>query len=75
MVQTKGRGSAFRSARYSLMAACKLTMEWKLPRRMRCRVSAEKNVSTAFSQEPEVGVKWNVQRGCRANQAITLGCV
>ena len=35
------------------MAACKLTMEWKLPRRMRWRVSAEKNVSTAFNQEPD----------------------
>jgi hypothetical protein len=28
-----------------------------------------------LSQEPEVGVKWNVQRGCRASQASTLGCV
>ena len=28
-------------------------MEWKLPRRMRWRVRAEKNVSTAFSQEPD----------------------
>ena len=33
------------------------------------------NVSTAFSQEPEVGVKWKVQRGCRASQARTLGCL
>ena len=32
-------------------------------------------VSTAFSQEPEVGVKWNVQRGCRASQAFTFGCL
>src|SRR4051812_9420139 len=74
-VHTNGRGSAFRSVRHSLMAACRLTMEWKLPRRMRCLVMAEKNVSTAFSQEPEVGGKWNVQRGCRASQAFTLGCV
>ena len=50
-------------------------MEWKLPRRMRWRVRAEKNVSTAFSQEPDVGVKWNVQRGCRASQAFTFGCL
>ena len=57
------------------MAACKLTMEWKLPRRMRWRVSAEKNVSTAFNQEPDVGVKWKVQRGWRASQAFTLGCL
>ena len=44
------------------MAACRSTSEWKLPRRMRLRVRAEKNVSTAFSHEPEVGVKWNAQR-------------
>jgi hypothetical protein len=25
--------------------------------------SAQKKVSTALSQEPEVGVKWNTQRG------------
>jgi hypothetical protein len=28
-----------------------------------------------LSQEPEVGVKWNIQRGCGASQAFTLGCV
>jgi hypothetical protein len=38
-------------------------------------VSAEKNVSTAASHEPEVGVKWKDQRGCRASQARTLGCL
>jgi hypothetical protein len=37
--------------------ACRSTIERKLPRRRRRRVSAEKKVSTAFSQEPEVGVK------------------
>lgn len=31
--------------------------------------------STAFSQELEVGVKWNLQRGCRASQARTLACL
>jgi hypothetical protein len=36
-----------------LIAACRLPMEWKLPRRIRWRVGTEKNVSTAFSQEPE----------------------
>ncbi len=34
-----------------------------------------KKVSTAFSQEQDVGVKWNVQRGCRASQAPTFGCL
>ena len=32
-------------------------------------------VSTAFSHEPEVGVKWNVHRGWRASHAFTLGCL
>ena len=57
------------------MAACRSTREWKLPRRMRLRVRAEKKVSTAFSQEPEVGVKWKVQRGWRASHACTFGCL
>ena len=35
----------------------------------------EKKVSTALSQEPEVGVKWKVQRGWRSSQAMTLGCL
>ena len=39
------------------------TIEWKTPRRMRCRVILEKKFSTALSQEAEVGVKWKVQRG------------
>ena len=41
----------------------------------RRRVSVAKKVSTAFSQEQEVGVKWKVQRGCRVSQARTLGCL
>src|SRR5918993_4625080 len=55
------------------MASCSSTIERKTPRLSRRRVSAEKKVSTAFSHEPEVGVKWKVQRGCRASQASTLG--
>jgi hypothetical protein len=50
-------------------------MERKTPRLRRLRVSAEKKFSTALSQEPEVGVKWNTQRGWRASQALTLGCL
>ena len=38
-------------------------MERKTPRLRRFRVSAEKKFSTAVSQEPDVGVKWNTQRG------------
>ena len=50
-VQTKGRGFALRRSRYWLIAACRLTIEWKLPRRIRWRVSAEENVSTPFSHD------------------------
>ena len=34
-----------------------------------------KKPSTALSQLAEVGVKWNVQRGCRPSHSITLGCL
>jgi len=39
------------------MAACRSTIEWKLPRRMRLQVSAEKKFSPAFNQDAAVGVK------------------
>ena len=42
---------------------------------MRHRVRAEKKFSTALSQEPEVGVKWNIQRGWRASHSRTFGCL
>jgi len=45
------------------MAACRSTIEWKLPRRMPLRVSAEKNAPTAFSHDPEDGCEVKVQRG------------
>ena len=38
-------------------------------------VSLAKRPSTALSHEAEVGVKWKVQRGCRASHARTLGCL
>jgi hypothetical protein len=31
--------------------------------------------STALSQDAEVGVKWKLQRGCRANHWRTFGCL
>jgi len=40
---------------------------------MRRRVKVEKKVSTAFSQEAEVGVKWKTQRGWRPSHFRTLG--
>ena len=57
------------------MAACRSAIERKTPRRMRWRVILEKKFSTALSHEAEVGVKWKVQRGCCASQAMTLGCL
>ena len=35
-------------------------------------MSLAKKPSTALSQDAEVGVKWNVQRGCRASHLRTL---
>ena len=37
------------------------------PRPRRRLVSSAKKPSTALSQDAEVGVKWNVQRGCRTS--------
>ena len=34
-----------------------------------------KKLSTVFSQEQDVGVKWKVRRGCRLSQALTFGCL
>ena len=57
------------------MAAWRSTREWNTPRLRRRLVSLAKKPSTAFSHEAEVGVKWKVQRGCRASHARTLGCL
>ena len=49
--------------------------DWNTPRLRRWRVSLAKKPSTALSQDAEVGVKWNVQRGCRASHCRTFGCL
>jgi hypothetical protein len=46
-------------------------MERKTPRFGRLPVRGERKLSTALSQEPEVGVKWNTQRGWCASHALT----
>src|SRR3954462_6346044 len=56
-------------------AAWRSTTERNTPRFSRRLVSVAKKVSTALSQEHEVGVKWKVKRGWRASQASTLGCL
>ena len=45
------------------MVAWRSTTERKTPRFRVLFVKVAKKVSTAFSQEQEVGVKWKVQRG------------
>jgi hypothetical protein len=37
--------------------------------------SLAKKPSTALGDDAAVGVKWMVQRGCRASQARTFGCL
>ncbi len=66
-VQTKGFGVELVSARKRLIATWRSTRERKTPRLRRRLVSLAKKPSTALSQDAEVGVKWNVQRGCRAS--------
>jgi hypothetical protein len=46
----------------------------KVPRRMAWRVMIPKKISTMFSQDPLVGVKCRVIRGCWPSQASTTGC-
>ena len=58
-----------------LMACFSSSTDPKMPRCSRRRVSLAKNPSTALSQEAEVGMKWKVQRGWRASQTRTLGCL
>src|SRR5713226_4430855 len=66
-VQTKGFGVELVSAMKRLIATWRSTRERKTPRLRRRLVSLAKEPSTALSQDAEVGVKWNVQRGCRAS--------
>src|SRR5512138_2805539 len=61
----KGFGSALVSRTKRLMAALRSATDRKTPRMSRLLVSLAKKVSTALSQDAEVGVKWKVQRGCR----------
>ena len=62
-VQTNGLGSSLVSRKKRLMAAWRSAIPVNTPRLSRRLVSLAKKPSTALSQEAEVGVKWNVQRG------------
>ena len=55
------------------MAAMSSATVGKLPRRSAWRVRIEKNTSTRFCHEPEVGVKCRRTRRWRASQARTAG--
>jgi hypothetical protein len=48
---------------YRRMASSSSATDLKTPRRMRFLVMAEKKLSTALSQDADVGVKWKTQRG------------
>src|SRR5208282_6305520 len=74
-VHLKGFGSALCSTTKRLMAACKSTTDTKTPRFNRRFVSVAKKPSTALSQDADMGVKWNVQRGCRDSHWRTFGCL
>src|SRR5476651_2143728 len=74
-VHVKAFGSALFSTTKRLIAACKSTTDRKTPRFNRRFVSLAKKPSTALSQDAEVGVKWNIQRGCLASHFCTLGCL
>ena len=57
VVQMKGFGSALVSRTKRLMAALRSPTDRKTPRMSRLLVSLAKKVSTALSQDAEVGVK------------------
>jgi hypothetical protein len=42
---------------------------------MAWRVMMPKKISTMLSQDPDVGVKCSVIRGCLVGQASTSGCL
>lgn len=72
--QVKGLASvSLGTAMKQLLAACRSTTERKTPCLNRHFVSLAKRPSTAYSQEPDVAVKWNVYRGWRASHLRTPG--
>jgi hypothetical protein len=57
-----------------MAAMSSLTLS-KEPRRIAWRVMIEKNTSTRFSQDPEVGVKRSVTRGFLASHVLMSACL
>jgi hypothetical protein len=58
--------------RIALMSSLTLSNE---PRRMAWRVMIEKNTSTRFNQDADVGVKCSVIRGCFASHWLMSSCL
>ena len=63
LVHTNGWQRWFQPAMNALMDAISSLTLSNEPRRIAWRVMIEKNTSTMFSHEPEVGVKCSVTRG------------
>src|SRR4051794_7381716 len=74
LVRVNGVQRSFQASMKCWMAAIRSATVGKLPRRSACRVMIEKNASTRFSHDPDVGVKCSRTRGCRLSQARTAGC-
>ena len=74
MVQVNGWQRSFQPSMKRRIAATRSLTLVKVPRRIAWRVMIEKNTSTRFIHDPEVGVKWSVMRGCFTSHASTLGC-
>jgi hypothetical protein len=70
-VEVKGFGSLLVSATKWSMAPLRSATDRKTPRLSRRRASLAKKPSTALSHDAEVGVKWKVQRRCRASHRRT----
>ena len=63
MVQANGWQRSFQPSMNLRIASVSSRTLVKVPRRMAWRVMIEKNTSTRFSHEPDVGVKCSVIRG------------
>src|SRR3954453_3064038 len=57
LVQVNGRQRSFQAVMKRSIAAMRWATVGKPPRRRACRVMIEKNASTRFSHDPDVGVK------------------
>lgn len=71
LVQFNGVQRSFQAAMKHSMAAIRSATVGKLPGRSAWRVRMEKNASTRFSHEPEVGAKCSCTRGWRSRQVRT----